>query len=329
MTPAGTARDPGELYREAKPFLDSARLYFEAEVRKLISGKVSDQYVTGRVKTARSLIRKLREKPGHPRSWSSITDKVGVRVICSTQADCKEVDYLIRASSLRLVKRKVMRGKPEELFYPGTHLIVEADTVVDHEGNAIPCEIQVRTRAQDAWSVVSHKLLYKGVITPPKRMQRVIKRLTVVVEMFDEDVQRMFVQRRRLRMYNTAIALEYIDRQYENLTGEPAEGFPNLAIMTILLNAYSKEELGNFEHLLEEFCKREKVRVSELIVSHGPSSQDYVDSRDWLYSQPEILSVLERASTRPYLLLNAVQETDLEDVVRKSCISAGIVLPVS
>lgn len=327
MTPSGGEKDPGKQYREAKPFLDDALEYFKKEVRKLISGKVTDHYVTGRVKTARSLIRKMREDPSHPRSWVSIRDKVGIRVICSSESDCKKVDSLIRTSTWVVLDRKVKKDKSDKLFYPGRHLIVESSDASDHEGHAIPCEIQIRTRAQDAWSVVSHRLLYKGVVEPPERMKRVIQRLTVVVEMFDEDVQRMFNKRKRLRMYRTALALECVDHQYQNLTGESSEGFPSLAILEIILKAYSAEELPHFEQLIEGYCAIHASRVSELILAHAPVSTTYVDSRDWLYSQPEILPILERASSKPYLLVNAVKDTELEDVVRKSCISAGVVLP--
>lgn len=319
--------DPGEQYRAAKPFLADALEYFREEVRKLIAGKVSDQYVTGRVKSARSLIRKLREDPSQPRSWESIRDKVGLRVICSTLSDCRRVDELIQGTPWVLLDRKVMDGEPKELFYPGTHLIVQSESVCDYEGKPIPCEIQVRTRAQDAWSVVSHKLSYKEDVKPPKVMERMIQRLTVIVEMFDDDVQRVFDERRKMEIFRSAVALECIDLQYETLTGDISEGFPDVAIIELILKAYSAEELPVFERLIEDFCEKHASQVSHLILSHTPESNTYVDSRDWLYSQPEILPILERAASKPYLLLNAVKDTDLEDVVRKCCISAGSPLP--
>lgn len=320
------ARDPGQLYRAAKPHLDAALESYLTEVRAVVDATVSDALVHGRVKSARSLIRKLRKDPSNPRTWESISDKVGIRVICATRADCKAVDGALR-SRWPDSDREVKKGAVDRLYYPGIHLSVTEEGFHDHEGSSLPCEIQIRTRAQDAWSVVSHKLLYKGVIEPPARMQRMIHRLTVVVEMFDDDVHRLFRKRRRLPMYEAALTLEALEGEYEAVTGEPVDGSPDLSIVSTLLQAY--ESPSEARKAVADYCLSERDDVADLLLRHLPEADTYVDSRDWLFTQPEVLLVLERSNAKPFLLAHAIENTDLEDVVRKVCISAERPLPAA
>lgn len=316
--------DPVRLYREARPHLKKATKHYAKTVSRLLRGEVPDYYVTKRVKTARSVVRKLREDPLNPRAWDSITDLAGVRVICSTKSDCKRADRLICDGPWVIRKRERMKGKYNRLFYPGIHIEVVDASQVDHRSDPITCEIQIRTRAQDAWAVASHKLSYKGAVKPPPKMRRLIDRLTILVEVFDDEVQRLFKKRARLPMYREAILLEFLENRYEDLSGNPAEGVKDLSIINVLLVAYGDDEPA--QQLVDEFCDAH-VGLSELIGKHSVTSETYQDRADWLYTQPEVLLVLERASSKAHRLSAAIEHTDLEDVVRRTCTSAGVVLP--
>lgn len=316
-----------QLYVGAKPHLDAALKTYKNSLRVVLRPVSGEFYVTGRVKSARSLIRKLRRDPSNPREWASITDKVGLRVICSSKRELRAIDRAICSHPWASYKREKKSGQYNELFYPGIHITVDDGESIDHHGEPILCEIQVRTRAQDAWSVVSHKLLYKGVIDPPKRMKRVINRLTVVVEMFDDEVHRMFKRRERLPMYEAAIALELLDDQYEQILGEPTDGAPDLDIMNILLNAYTAEERERFNELVSEFCSEHANEIREQLKAHQPTSPGYIEARDWLFTQPEIIAILERSRTREALLVHAVERTELAESVRKACSAVGRELP--
>lgn len=318
--------DPAATYRAAEPHLHDALEHYRTTVAQLLRGRVPEHYVIGRVKTARSLIRKLRERPTDPRSWASITDKVGVRVICTTRADCKAAAQILRDGPWEVKKEERKRGKPDRLFYPGIHLEIEAPGIVDHRSDPVWCEVQIRTRAQDAWSVASHKLIFKGVITPPKRMRRRVDRLTIFVEVFDDEIHRLFKKRTRLPRYDEAMALEHLESRFETLTGDPAEGAKDLSIIAILMQAYTDAERPNFTTLIDQYCDG-RDDLAELVQIHSFKSDNYRDSLDWLFTQPEVLPVLERASAKRYLLLNAVRNTDLEDVVRSTCVAAGTPLP--
>jgi ppGpp synthetase/RelA/SpoT-type nucleotidyltranferase len=318
--------DPAATYKAARPFLDDALERYQGTVTGLLKGNVPEHYVIGRVKTARSLIRKLRERPNDPRSWDSITDKVGVRVICTTRRDCDTATALISSGPWTVLKTDRKKGKHDRLFYPGIHIEVEAVDAVDHAGTPVACEIQVRTRAQDAWAVASHKLTYKGAVTPPKKMRRLVDRLTIFVEVFDDEIHRLFKKRGKLPMYAEAVALEHLEDRYEELSGEPAEGAKDLSIIAILMGAYDDTEKSNVVDLVDDYCASTSG-LAEVVQGHSFNADAYRDQTDWLFTQPEVLLVLERAQTKPFRLLHAVQNTDFEEVVRATCISAGTPLP--
>lgn len=321
------AEDASTTYLRAKPKLDDALEQYKKELSRVVRPVAGEHYVTGRVKTARSLIRKLRKDPSSPRGWVSINDKVGLRVICSTRRDLKRVDRAIRDHTWEIVDRDRKDGDSNTLYYPGIHYLVNNGASRDHLSEPIVCEIQLRTRAQDAWSVVSHKLLYKGVIEPPRRMKRVINRLTVVVEMFDDEVHRMFKRRESLPMYASAVALEFLEDRFEEIIGEPSDGPADLDIMNIILTAYPPTERGDFAHHVGRYCKENLSDLRMQILSHQPGSLGYSESRDWLFTQPEVIAILERAQHREHMLVHAIEGTDLEESVRKACSAVGIVLP--
>lgn len=317
---------PAATYRAAKPFLDVALAHYQDGIARLLKGQVPEHYIIGRVKTARSLIRKLRERPNDPRTWDSITDKVGVRVICTTRKDCNNATRHIVAGPWTVLKIERKKGQHDRLFYPGIHIEIAADDALDHTGAPIICEVQIRTRAQDAWAVASHKLTYKGTVVPPKKMRRLVDRLTIFVEVFDDEIHRLFKKRGKLPMYAEAVALEHLEEAYERLSGEPAEGAKDLSIIAILMGAYGADEKPVVADLVDQHCAN-TPSLADLIRAHSYNADGYRDQADWLFTQPEALLVLERARSKPYRLLHAVQNTDLEDVVRSTAISAGTPLP--
>lgn len=325
MSDDGELLSPARIYADSLPLLQEANSSYRELVREIVGPVAGEHYVTSRVKAARSLIRKLNKTPGVAREWESITDKVGVRVICSTKRDCKAARRALESHGWTSCLTEVKSGKADRLFYAGTHVTVDDGLSKDAVGGPILCEIQIRTRSQDAWSVVSHKLLYKGMIKPPRRITRVIHRLTAVVEIFDDEVQRMFKKRESLPAYELARAVEYLDDRYEALLSEPGSAPTDLDIITILWDAYADDEKPRFVELIDSFLD-DAADLGTQLRSRQPGSKAYIDSRDWLSTQPEVLAVLERATHRESLLLDAIRDTDLEDIVRKTCDSFHIVL---
>lgn len=325
MTDPREIQSPARIYADSRAALDAAELTYQDLVKKIVKQVAGEHYVTSRVKSARSLIRKLSKDPSAVREWASITDKVGVRVICSTKRDCKAARQALESYEWAQCETEKKTGAVDRLFYAGVHLTVHDGVATDSVSGPILCEIQLRTRSQDAWSVVSHKLLYKGMVDPPYRVQRVIHRLAAVVEIFDDEVQRMFKKRERMPAYELARAVEYLDDRFEAVLGEPGGAPTDLSIISVLWNAYTAEERLRFAELIDDYIQR-TPELRTCVQSHQPDNDAYIDGRDWLWTQPEVLAVLERAGSREALLAHAISGTDLEEVVRKTCDSIGVIL---
>lgn len=319
--------DIASIYRDSHETLELARAAYERTARSLIPSDVLDAVVSSRVKDIRSLVVKARSSRGAPRSWASITDKVGVRIVTSTRADVRAVDRALAAGPWDVVERDVKSGGAERLYYSGTHFLVSSALFSDSIGGNVLAEVQIRTRAEDAWSVVSHKLLYKGLVEPPERMRRVIARLTVLVEMFDDDVQRMFRKRRKQAAYRPARFYELLEGMYEGLVGEYGVPPADLELATMLFAQYLDVDPREAADQVRAFVASERERLESLLAERSPKRADYLDSRDWLYNMPEVLAVLERAVRVPYALADVVRDTEYEAIVRRTCAAYGAPLP--
>ena len=325
-TEGGETLTVAEIYAQSEDSLNEALKVYKKAVKRIVRPTAGEHYVTGRVKAKRSLIRKLsKDGDGSRRSWDQITDKVGIRVVCSTKRERDATAKALERYGWESCDREDKRPGEQQLQYSGIHLTVSDGRQRDAAGGAILCEIQVRTRAQDAWSVVSHKLTYKGVVALPSKFKRVVWRATVLTEIFDDDIQRMFKKRESLPAYDVARAVEYLDQEFETLLGEPGGEVQDLDIMNVLWNAYTPEERGRFTELIDEFLDTE-TDLRRVILDHQPGQGAYLDSHDWLYTQPEVLAVLERGKRNEHMLLHAVENTDLDQIVVRTCDAYGIVL---
>lgn len=322
-----TRQSIAAIYDASESALREACADYASIVGVIVKPVAGEHYVTSRVKARRSLIRKLaKDGGGSMRGWSEISDKVGVRVICSTKRERKAAARALEQHGWVACHREDKKAGTQKLEYTGIHLTVDDGEHKDSLGGAILCEVQVRTRAQDAWSVVSHKLTYKGFIKLPRSARRVVWRLSVLAEMFDDDIQRMFKKRESMPEYEIARALEYLDDKFGAMLGEPGAGPGDLDIMSVLWSAYTPDEQASFSTLISDYLAGHQG-LSEQIRSHQPGETGYMESRDWLSTQPEVLAVLERASSNEYLLAEAVAGTELADAVYKACSAYGIHLP--
>ena len=108
-----------------------------------------------------------------------------------------------------------------ELHYPGVHAQVTVPGAQTADGKPIEAELQLRTKSQDLWAVVSHKLDYKGAITPAKQTRRRILRLSVLAEMFDQEVGIAMNELAADPAYVNARYLQVAEAEYLRFVGEP------------------------------------------------------------------------------------------------------------
>lgn len=164
----------------------------EQRTRHLLRNAGIEAEVSGRAKDPDSLLRKLVFKYDSD-DLARVPDRAGARAVLHLPSDLQEACDLVR-TGFSVVREDDVASSydPDQFGYRGIHFDVRVD---DHGiepstvTGDITCEIQVRTVAEHAWSVLSHLLVYKapGEADLPKDLRRRIHRLVALVELFDQE----------------------------------------------------------------------------------------------------------------------------------------------
>lgn len=157
--------------------------------------------VSSRAKEVRSFVKKaLRE--GYADPLAEIGDKAGVRVIVPYLEDIGRVEAIVEAlCTIADREQKLEALQYDQLGYLGVHfdlaprpelLIGQDDLGPDTPELAdLHAELQIHSKAQSAWAVVSHDLLYKPPVEAADETKRAVTRLVALVELFDGEVDRL------------------------------------------------------------------------------------------------------------------------------------------
>jgi ppGpp synthetase/RelA/SpoT-type nucleotidyltranferase len=127
-----------------------------------------------RMKDNDSFIQKALYRKKYDNPYEDTTDKVGVRFIVLLDEDVMKMDLMISefmeqwsiAQDRNYQNEK--EKNPEVFTYQSNHYIVRPLEAIEYQGCTVaantPCEIQVRTLLQHAYSQVTHEVSYKPVV---------------------------------------------------------------------------------------------------------------------------------------------------------------------
>lgn len=179
-----------EYYVENYPEWFEALDFLEAYVRVCLRGlDVSVHSISGRVKTFQSIVEKVSRKEYAESGAaeidsivSKVDDIIGIRIVLYFEDEIGHVvDRMRSYFSVRWEENKSEElEKRENTFgYRGYHIGIDAQGEISKHGGKPPltrgpCEIQVRTITQDAWTVLHHKLFYKRRSVPERALRRAI-----------------------------------------------------------------------------------------------------------------------------------------------------------
>lgn len=165
-----------ELYDAYCPIFADILERIESRLRQSIRLSSLPTYKS-RIKSFKSYYRKvLRQKAGEAetsKSLVTLTDMMGIRVICAFLEDIQlAVEQIKQQFDVKEVEYKGAEQNFREFGYESIHVLVAIPDDCRPERNdlSLPdnlvCEIQVRTILQDAWAEVEHELIYKTEFTP-------------------------------------------------------------------------------------------------------------------------------------------------------------------
>ena len=153
--------------------------------------------IQGRVKSWDSIDEKLRRKDCKLDSVLNLPDLIGLRLIFLFSQDIRIAIRCVSESFLVMEEENAADRLDEDQFgYQSYHCVVQ---ISEEQGDAFAfsgcdkfqIEIQLRTIAQHAWAVASHRLQYKRERTVPPSVRRSIHRVSALLEIVDLEFDRV------------------------------------------------------------------------------------------------------------------------------------------
>jgi len=250
-----------------------------------------------RTKTVESLVQKAYYRgKGYTDPYAEITDKVGTRFVVLLLEEIQTVCDVIKACthwscSVDRDFNKDRQQYPNRFEYQSNHLVVRASEELVYDGESVPvgtpCEIQVRTLMQHAFSELTHDTVYKAEVAAAPEVQRAVAKSMALIETTDDLFAKVDSQ---LSEANKPIEywIDASSRIYSRVVGRPASDNPRM-------NAYLVDRLLPFLDGITPNDVEEVVRKFPL--------GRWIDTKwesSFLYQQPTIVLVYYLVEKRRY-----------------------------
>jgi putative GTP pyrophosphokinase len=149
------------------------------------SSKLRIAYLSGRVKSIHSIIRKaIKSKIPSEKVLSTIEDIVGIRIVVNNLSDIEPLIAQLRKIDGLTLKRK--KKHAESKGYRALHAKGKLSwTASDEKKHSALVEIQIRTLLQDAWAILSHRDIYKNNSDLPKLAKTISRTMSGMLSSLD------------------------------------------------------------------------------------------------------------------------------------------------
>ncbi|WP_298384509.1 RelA/SpoT domain-containing protein [Ferrimicrobium sp.] len=285
-----------QQYRAARPGYQTLADSVAQQLRDATRKRGVPCEIDGRAKDMASFLKKALRKD-YESPWNDIRDKAGVRVITIFHSQVQEIETIVRELFVvHHCEDKRQSLPPDTLRYLGVHFEVSLQQDSGVENDALICEIQIHTQAQNLWATVSHELLYKPTQEAPTDITRAIYRLMALLELFDGEVERGRDEILQLPGYEEAHMLITLEQQFYTFVARHTDTDLSKQIIAVLLPLFEPEQASNYGSVLEPFIEHNRDKLEQIFSDYAE------DDRNPLLSQPECLLVFERLSADPFKL---------------------------
>jgi ppGpp synthetase/RelA/SpoT-type nucleotidyltranferase len=295
-----------EAYEDARPryerlaelMADALRESLKREGRTLVE-------VSGRAKTLDSFVKKAVRK-GYADPFDEIGDKAGVRLVIPFASERGAIEP-IAAATLDLSDRDDKRDglDPSTLDYLGIHYQARlpADRLDEQDKGLaeLEAELQIQTKAENAWAVAGHDLLYKAVLAVPAPIARRMMRLAALVEIFDDEVERFQGELGELPGYHELQALlPALERELVRFTARLPDPGISALIVPELVKLYDAPLERIHRDVVSPWLDAHRDELVELYRRYEDDPR-----ANPLLSQPEAMMIFERLDADRFALAKA------------------------
>lgn len=294
MSAIGEAR--ARFTAERPAFIELANQVAEAVSKRARSAGIACS-VSGRAKEVSSFVGKSLRK-GYSDPWGQTTDKVGVRVTLDDPGDIGRVVELLKNDYEVIEHQDKTRTlwEADKIGYGGVHL-----QILIREGGTVTgeCEIQVRSAAQNLWSEMSHRLLYKPGMEPDEETKRALTRLAALMEIFDEEVSRRVNQMTAASGYQIEELINVAEGQFYRFSDNTYDRPLSRYVISEIGPTLPTENTHQYVTQLRAFVVANENKLTGIFRRYAD-----VDTAVLLH-QPESMIIFERIANDPFVLREA------------------------
>lgn len=202
-----TEQEFREKYETDKPIFEKWGEYVSERIFSALKSDGIEPYKmlkivsSPRVKDTESIIAKAfyRGKK-YKDPYNEITDKVGMRFVALLEEDINKICHIIESIECWSFSKdrdyeKERENEPLTFDYQSMHFVVSSKNDIEYCDVIIPggtpCEIQVRTLLQHAYSELTHDRVYKSNFDPTGGIKRTVARSMAFLETTDEYFQKV------------------------------------------------------------------------------------------------------------------------------------------
>jgi len=229
-----------------------------------------------------------------PEIFTRVEDLLGIRIVCNNLSDIAPLVKMIRTdcSILSVLDVKDMVLSPSQSGYRATHVKTEFYSTRDRL--PIPCEIQIRTLAQDTWARLSRADLY-GKDVPPS-IQKLAQRISTQLSGIDEIAQLIREELNRSPLVaenikdSDKISPQRLALLYKDKFGEDLDE-SSLIVWAGYLADAEIERIGDVRALLDDAEIRKTLDSASTRIRSFP-----LEAREWVVYSALIVSDVSRLS---------------------------------
>ena len=237
-----------------------------------------------RIKDVNSLVIKAfyRDK-NYTDPYNQITDKVGTRFVVLVKEDVSKVKQIIKVNSSFWDYsedkdfEEDRKKSPTTFEYQSVHFIVRNKVEINLNGVIIkentPCEIQIRTLLQHAYSELTHDTIYKPKTSSVPDVHRKIARSMALIETTDE----IFTEVKLLFNNDNLSILDILKAEYNLINTSEYEESLNIFI----IDAYAEMLNEDFVEKLKTYINDNRTEINMIIKSKN--------DQFLIYRQPVVL----------------------------------------